>query len=85
MDYVEGRVFSDDKLPSMKPQERAAVYDHLNYILAEFHKIDFEAVGLSRHGNRGNYAARQLRTWGGSFGSVHRLFAIWSKNTKMPR
>ena len=33
MDYVEGRVFSDDKLPSMKPQERAAVYDHLNYIL----------------------------------------------------
>ena len=67
MDYVEGRVFSDDKLPSMKPQERAAVYDHLNYILAEFHKIDFEAVGLSRHGKRGNYAARQLRTWGRQF------------------
>ena len=67
MDYVEGRVFSDDKLPSMKPQERAAVYDHLNYILAEFHKIDFEAVGLSRHGKRGNYAARQLKTWGRQF------------------
>lgn len=67
MDYVEGRVLSDDKMPNMKPAERAAIYDQLNYIMAEFHKIDFEAIGLAKHGKRGNYAARQLKTWGRQF------------------
>jgi len=67
MDYVEGRVLSDDKMPNLKPADRATIYDQLNYIMAEFHNLDYEAIGLGNHGKRGNYAARQLRTWGRQF------------------
>jgi aminoglycoside phosphotransferase (APT) family kinase protein len=34
MDFIEGRVFRNTKLPDMAPSERAAVYDQLNDVLA---------------------------------------------------
>ena len=67
MEYVEGRVLSDDRMPGLMPLERAQIYDNLNEIMAALHQIDFDAIGLGKHGKRGNYAKRQLRTWGRQF------------------
>ena len=47
--------------------ERAVIYDELNSIIATLHELDFEGLGLAKHGRRGNYARRQLKTWGRQF------------------
>ena len=67
MDYVEGRVLDTDELNALPPVQRFAVYDELNVIMARLHDLDFEALGLAKHGRRGNYAQRQLKTWGRQF------------------
>ena len=63
MDYLEGRIFRDAKLPDQTPAERAAIYDDLNATLAKLHKVDFEAVGLGDYGKAGGYFERQVARW----------------------
>ncbi len=63
MDYLEGRIFRDAKLPDQSPAERAAIYDELNATLAKLHKVDFEAVGLGDYGKAGAYFERQVARW----------------------
>ncbi|MEJ0025915.1 MAG: phosphotransferase family protein [Rhizomicrobium sp.] len=63
MDYLEGRVFRDAKLPGLARAERAAVYDELNATLAKLHKVDYQAVGLGDFGRPGGYFERQVARW----------------------
>jgi len=63
MDYVPGRIFRDPQLPDLKPQERAAVYDSMNDVMARLHQVDYRAVGLDDFGKPGNYCARQIGRW----------------------
>ena len=63
MDFVEGRIFWEQSLPDMQPSERAAIYDELNRVIAELHKVDYEAFGLSDYGKPGNYFVRQIDRW----------------------
>lgn len=63
MDYMQGRIFRDAKLPELAPAERTAVYDELNASLAKLHKVDFRAVGLGDFGKAGGYYERQLKRW----------------------
>ncbi len=63
MDFLEGRIFRDARLPGMTPAERAAIYDELNAVLARLHGIDPDAVGLSDYGRPGNYFERQIGRW----------------------
>jgi aminoglycoside phosphotransferase (APT) family kinase protein len=63
MDYLEGRVFRDARLPDLAPAERAAIYDQLNECLARLHRVDPAAVGLSDFARPGNYFARQIGRW----------------------
>jgi aminoglycoside phosphotransferase (APT) family kinase protein len=63
MAHVEGRVFWHHDLPGLSPGDRAAVYDELNRVLAELHKLDPEAIGLGDFGRPGNYCARQIARW----------------------
>ena len=63
MDFLEGRIFRDARLPGMTPAERAAIYDELNAVLARLHGIDPDAVGLSDYGRPGNYFERQIGGW----------------------
>jgi len=63
MEHLDGRVFRDPTLPGMDPEERAAIYDDMNRVLAELHKVDFEAVGLGDFGRPGNYFDRQISRW----------------------
>jgi len=63
MDYVEGRVVADPRLPGFAPAERGALYEDLVRVLAALHRIDPEAVGLGDFGRPGNYCARQVSRW----------------------
>lgn len=67
MDFVEGRILHDEALPDFSPEDRGRLYGQLGEILADMHAIDVDAVGLSTHGKRGNYAKRQIKTWAQQF------------------
>lgn len=58
MAFVEGRVLWDPSLPGMTRDERAAIYDEMNRVIAALHSVDVDAAGLSNHGKPGNYFER---------------------------
>jgi aminoglycoside phosphotransferase (APT) family kinase protein len=63
MEYVEGRVLWDGSLPGMQREQRRAIYDELNRVIAALHQVDYVAVGLSDFGKPGNYLERQIARW----------------------
>ena len=63
MDFVEGRVFSDCRLPDLSPPDRRAVYLSFAQTLARMHRVRPDGIGLSDFGRPGGYFARQLHRW----------------------
>jgi aminoglycoside phosphotransferase (APT) family kinase protein len=63
MEYVEGRVLWDQSLPGMTREERRAIYDELNRVIAALHGVDYQALGLADFGKPGNYFMRQIARW----------------------
>jgi aminoglycoside phosphotransferase (APT) family kinase protein len=63
MGFVDGRVLWDPSLPGMTRNERAAIYDEMNRVIAALHTIDPAAIGLADYGKSGNYFARQIGRW----------------------
>ncbi len=63
MEYLEGRVLWEPALPELSANERTAIYDEMNRVLAALHSVDLEAVGLSDYGRPGNYFERQVSRW----------------------
>lgn len=63
MDFVEGRVLWDQALPGMTRDERGAIWNELNRVIAMLHGIDYKAVGLEDFGKSGDYVARQVSRW----------------------
>ena len=63
MDYLEGRVLWDPRLPGMTPPQRGAIFAELNRVIAALHTVNIDAVGLADYGRPGNYFARQIDRW----------------------
>jgi aminoglycoside phosphotransferase (APT) family kinase protein len=64
MEFVDGRVFWDATLPELgSNEERTAIYDEMNRVLANLHNVDVDAVGLADFGRPGNYFERQISRW----------------------
>lgn len=63
MDFLEGRIFRDARMPGLGRDERAALYDDLNATLARLHGVDWRAAGLEDYGRPGNYFERQVARW----------------------
>jgi aminoglycoside phosphotransferase (APT) family kinase protein len=63
MDYVEGRVLWDPALPGMTREQRAAIWDEQNRVIAQLHLVDYRKVGLEDFGKPGNYIGRQVERW----------------------
>jgi len=56
MEYIDGRVFWDPKIPEFGGHsERAAIYNEMNRVLAALHSVDVDAAGLTDFGKPGNY------------------------------
>jgi aminoglycoside phosphotransferase (APT) family kinase protein len=64
MEFVQGRVLWDQSLPGLGNDERAAIYDEMNRVIAALHSVDIAAVGLADYGKPGNYFERQIGRWG---------------------
>jgi aminoglycoside phosphotransferase (APT) family kinase protein len=63
MEYVEGRVLWDQTLPGMDKQQRSAIYNEMNRVIAALHTVPFAERGLSSFGKPGNYFERQIGRW----------------------
>jgi len=63
MEFVEGRVLWDQSLPGMTRDERGAIYDEMNRVIAALHAVDVAAAGLADYGKPGNYFERQIGRW----------------------
>lgn len=63
MDEVNGRHFDDPRLPEVARDERRAVQDEMNRVLAAIHSVDLIATGLNDYGPEGNYYRRQIDRW----------------------
>ena len=66
MEFVDGRVFWQQDLPSMQPAQRGAIYDSMNQVIADLHSVTLErinAIGLGEFGRPGNYFERQIGRW----------------------
>jgi Phosphotransferase enzyme family len=50
-------------LPELERSERTAVYDEMNRVLSELHRVDPQGVGLDDFGAPGDYFARQIGRW----------------------
>ena len=63
MEWIDGRLITDTRLPHCQPEDRRATYNDLARILAELHKVDPASVGLANFGRPGNYYERQIGRW----------------------
>jgi aminoglycoside phosphotransferase (APT) family kinase protein len=63
MDYIEGRILRDPKLPELASSERANIYSNMCNTLAQLHLLDWEKLGLEDFGRRDSYLARQITRW----------------------
>ncbi|MCU0955977.1 MAG: phosphotransferase family protein [Hydrogenophaga sp.] len=63
MECVEGRVMWDQSLPDMSREERGAIYDEMNRVMASLHSVRPADIGLGDYGKPGNYFQRQIGRW----------------------
>jgi acyl-CoA dehydrogenase len=63
MEYLDGRVFIDQSLPSMSAKDRREIYEQMNRNIAAIHQLDYVSLGLEGFGKPGNYFARQIARW----------------------
>jgi aminoglycoside phosphotransferase (APT) family kinase protein len=67
MQFVEGRIFWDGRLPDLAAAERGDIYDAMNATLATLHTIEPAKVGLAEFGRPGSYFERQTARWTGQY------------------
>lgn len=63
MSYESGRIFWNPALAELDNDQRGAIYDEMNRVLATLHDVDIDTVGLSDYGRPGNYFERQVSRW----------------------
>ncbi|KAJ7955141.1 acyl-CoA dehydrogenase-related [Quillaja saponaria] len=63
MEYLEGRIYIDPKLPGVTPERRHAIYKATAKTLASMHSADVDFIGLGKYGRRDNYCKRQVERW----------------------
>ena len=63
MEFMPGRILWDQTLPGMDNQERGAIYNEMNRVIAALHSVKFAERGLAAYGKPGNYFERQIGRW----------------------
>ncbi|KWT68512.1 MULTISPECIES: phosphotransferase [unclassified Variovorax] len=63
MDYMDGRILWDPRLPGASADERSRICDEMNRVMAALHEVDVHTVGLGDYGRAGNYIERQIARW----------------------
>jgi aminoglycoside phosphotransferase (APT) family kinase protein len=78
MDFIPGRIFWDPRLPGAAREERRAIFDELNRVIAALHSVDYAALGLADYGKPGNYFTRQIDRWSRQYkaSETERIYAM---------
>ncbi|CAN5363548.1 phosphotransferase family protein [soil metagenome] len=63
MDFVDGRIFRDARLPGLDPNDRREIYGSFVEIMAALHSVDPDKAGLGDLGRREDFFGRQLSRW----------------------
>jgi len=63
MEFLDGRIFWDPRLPGLSAAERHSMFDSMNSVIAALHSVDLVTVGLAEFGRPGNYMGRQVARW----------------------
>ncbi|WP_066554640.1 phosphotransferase [Croceicoccus bisphenolivorans] len=63
MDFVDGRIFYDQRLPGMMAEERSGIFDAMNRAVSSLHNVDPMAVGLEGYGRPDGFIERQVSLW----------------------
>ena len=63
MEYLDGRVFTDQSLPGLAASERYQIYEQMNRTISAIHRLDYVSLGLETFGKPGNYFSRQITRW----------------------
>jgi len=64
MDFVPGRVFREAAIPDVSREERAALHDEANRVIAALHRVDWAAAGLEGYGRSDPaYFERMVSRW----------------------
>ncbi|KAJ2745307.1 hypothetical protein GGI20_002285 [Coemansia sp. BCRC 34301] len=62
MEFLEGRILPDVRLPEISAGERRQYWAALVDVLACLHKVDYRRVGLEGFGKEGGYYDRQVQS-----------------------
>jgi aminoglycoside phosphotransferase (APT) family kinase protein len=68
MARVDGRVFLDAELRAVPATERRFYYVELARVLAELHRVDWQATELAGLARPGSFLGRQVERWGRAWG-----------------
>jgi aminoglycoside phosphotransferase (APT) family kinase protein len=63
MDFVQGRIFWDPRLPELDRAARRAIFAAMNDSVAQLHAVEPAAVGLETFGRGDGFMARQIALW----------------------
>jgi aminoglycoside phosphotransferase (APT) family kinase protein len=63
MDYVQGRILWDPRLPDTPREQRRPIFEEMNRVIGALHNVDYKAIGLAEYGKSGSYFARQIDRW----------------------
>ena len=79
-------------MPGQSRDERAAIFDSMNDVLARLHKVDPAKVGLGDYGRSGQYIARQVARWSKQYAELKTedipamdKLSAWLPRTSPPR
>ncbi|KAI9103839.1 kinase-like domain-containing protein [Phlyctochytrium arcticum] len=61
MEFLEGRIFSDNLLTAVPIPDRKTQYFSVIHTLAKLHKAPFREIGLADYGKQGGFYERQIR------------------------
>ncbi|MDP2222724.1 MAG: phosphotransferase family protein [Hydrogenophaga sp.] len=64
MDWVDGRILRDARLPGLPLSERAAYHQEALRVLAVLHRVDWRGAGLQDFGRHSGFFGRLIHRWG---------------------
>ncbi|KAI3975513.1 hypothetical protein MKX01_038782 [Papaver californicum] len=64
MEYLEGRIYLNPKLPGVTPEKKNDIYHATAKALASLHSVNVDSIGLGKFGRRNDYCKRQVERWG---------------------
>lgn len=67
-EFVKGRIFNDPSLPSLRPQQRFAVYFELQKVLSAIHSINLSEARLTDYSaSNTDHVTRTMKIWNQQF------------------